>query len=147
MALTFAFAAVDAADAHAGNGDRDALALSYDDTIRDEADGVYSESAAMDRLRIYEWDGTDIPADDEAEMERQRIMRGIGAGATHDPVLGRALLRRMNLVEPPSSVLDDPEVIAHAQHTLDILAAKASRKVGPTRDEVLEILDRAAPAV
>ena len=42
-------------------------------------------------------------------------------------------------------MLDDPEVITHAQHTLEILAAKASRKLGPTRDEMLEILDRAAP--
>ena len=52
-------------------------------------------------MRIYEWDGIDIPADDQAEMDRQRLVRGIMAGATRDPVLGRALLRRMNLVEPP----------------------------------------------
>ena len=85
-----------------------------------EADGVYRESAAMDRMRIYEWDGIDIPADDQAEMDRQRLVRGIVAGATRDPVLGRALLRRMNLVEPPERVLDDPEVVdpraAHAGH-------------------------------
>ena len=122
------------------------MALSYDEAVRAEADGVYRESAAMDRLRIYEWDGIDIPADDQAEMDRQRLLRGVFAGATRDPVLGRALLRRMNLVEPPERVLDDPEVVAHAQHTLDILAAKATRKVGPSRDEVLEVLARAAPA-
>ena len=146
MALTYAFAAVAAADAHARSGDCDAMALSYDEAVRAEADGVYRESAAMDRMRIYEWDGTDIPADDQAEMDRQRLVRGIMAGSTRDPVLGRALLRRMNLVEPPERVLDDPEVVAHAQHTLDILAAKAPRKVGPTRDEMLELLARAAPA-
>ena len=97
-------------------------------------------------MRIYEWDGIDIPADDQAEMDRQRLVRGVMAGATRDPVLGRALLRRMNLVEPPEQVLDDPEVVAHAQHTLDILAAKEPRKLGPSRDEMLELLARAAPA-
>jgi hypothetical protein len=146
MALTYAFAAVAAADLHAGS-DEDALALSYHGAVDEEADGVYRESAAMDRLRIYEWDQIDIPAADRAEMDRQRLVRAILAGATRDPVLGRALLRRMNLVEPPECVLDDPVVVAHARHTLDILAAKASRKIGPSRDEVLEVLARAAPAV
>jgi hypothetical protein len=146
MALTYAFAAVTAADTYGRSGDRDAMALSYDEAVRTEADGVYRESAAMDRMRIYEWDGTDIPADDQAEMDRQQLMRGIMAGATRDPVLGRALLRRINLVEPPERVLDDPEVVAHAQNTLNILAAKEPRRVGPTRDEMLELLARAAPA-
>lgn len=146
MAMTYAFAAVESAEAHGATGDRDELALSYHEAVRAEADGVYRESAAMDRLRIYEWDGVDIPAEDQAEMDRQTLLRGVMAGATRDPVLGRALLRRMGLVEPPEKVLDDPEVAAHAQHTLDILATKASRKVGPSRDELLEILARAAPA-
>ena len=145
MALTYAFAAVAAADSHARDGDCDAMALSYDDAVRAEADGVYRESAAMDRMRIYEWDGIEIPADDQAEMDRQRLSRGVMAGSTRDPVLGRALLRRMNLVEPPERVLDDPEVVAHAQNTLDILAKKEPRKLGPTHDELLEILARAAP--
>jgi 2-polyprenyl-6-methoxyphenol hydroxylase-like FAD-dependent oxidoreductase len=73
MALTYAFAAVEAADAHGGRGDGDALALSYHEAIGEEADGVYRESAAMDRLRIYEWDRVDIPAEDQAEMDRRRI--------------------------------------------------------------------------
>ena len=146
MALTYAFAAVGAADTHAPNADCDAMALAYDEAIRAEADGVFRESAAADRMRIYEWAGEDVPDADQAEMDRQRLLRGIFAGSTRDPVLGRALLRRMNLVEPPDSVLDDPEVVAHAQHTLDILAAKAERKVGPSRGELLEILDRADPA-
>lgn len=146
MALTYAFAAVTAADAHTRSRDLDAMVLSYDEAVRAEADGVYRESAAMDRMRIYEWDGIDIPAHDQAEMDRQQLLRGIFAGATRDPVLGRALLRRTNLVEPPERVLDDPEVVAHAQNTLDILATKEARKVGPTRDELLEILARAAPA-
>jgi 2-polyprenyl-6-methoxyphenol hydroxylase-like FAD-dependent oxidoreductase len=146
MALTYAFAAVTAADTHARSGDCDAMSLSYHDTVRAEADGVYRESAAMDRMRIYEWDGTDIPIEDQAEMDRQRLARGVMAGATRDPVLGRALLKRMNLVEPPEQVLDDPIVVAHAQNTLDILAAKEPRKVGPSRDELLEVLARATPA-
>ncbi len=47
MALTYAFAAVESAEAHAG--DPGAMALAFDEAVRDEADGVDRESAAMDR--------------------------------------------------------------------------------------------------
>jgi len=140
MALTYAFAAVDAADKHEGNA-----LLAYDQAVRDEADGVYRESAAMDRLRIHEWDGTEIPDADRDALERQRLVRGIAAGSLRDPVLGRAFLRRMNLLDPPERSLDDPEVVAHARNTLEILANKPPRKVGPTREELLAILAEAAP--
>ena len=112
MALTYAFAAVAAADAHARSGDGDAMALSYDEAVRAEADGVYRESAAMDRLRIYEWDGDRHPGRRPGrDGPAAPRCAASSAGATRDPVLGRALLRRMNLVEPPERVLDDPEVV------------------------------------
>ena len=146
MALTYAFAAVTAADAHARSGDCDAMALAYDEAVRAEADGVYRESAAMDRhahLRVGRdrhpgrRPGRDGPAAPRARRHGRRDP-GPGAGpraaAAHEP---RRAAR---------AVLDDPEVVAHAQHTLDILAAKEPRKVGPSRDELLEILARAAPA-
>jgi len=145
MALTYASSAVDAVGAHAGTGDWDALALDYNEAVRDEADGVYRESAAMDRMRIYEWDGIEVPESDREAIERQRLVRGIAAGALRDPVLGRAMLRRANLIDPPERVLDAPEVVAHARNTNEILAKKAPRKLGPTREELLEILRAAKP--
>ena len=52
MALTYAFAAVEAI---CEGGDHRTVALRYHDAVRDEADGVYRESAAMDRTRRYRW--------------------------------------------------------------------------------------------
>ena len=145
MALTYAFAAVDAADTHARAGEPEAMALAYDDAVRDEADGVYRESAAADRVRIYEWDGVDVPDCDQEVAARQRLVRGIVAGSLRDPVLARAMLRRTNLLEQPERVLDDPEVVEHATRTNEIIANKPPRKLGPDRAELLEILAKAAP--
>ena len=143
MALTYAFAAVDAAMSH--SDDLGATVLAYDDSVRDEADGVYRESAAMDRARSYEWSGGDIPEWDRAEVERQNLIGCIAAGALRDPVLGRAQLRRMNLLEPPGAVLDDPEVVEHARNTQRILAAKERRTTGPSRAELLAAIAVANP--
>ena len=53
------------------------------------------------------------------------------AGALHDVALGRAQLRRMNLLESPGAILDDPAVVDAARHTQSVLAAKASGPRGP----------------
>jgi hypothetical protein len=42
-------------------------------------------------------------------------------------------------------VLDDPEVVEHAQRTQQILLAKARGPVGPTRGELLEAIEMARP--
>ena len=144
MALTYAFAAVESAEAHAG--DPGAMALAFDEAVRDEADGVYRESAAMDRARGYQWRGEEVPAWDREEVERQELIACVLAGATRDPVLGRATLRRMNLLESPAAVLDDPAVVERARHTQAILAAKAARSPGPTRGELLELFASSAPS-
>lgn len=142
MALTYAFAAVDAITSH---GDPETVALSYDDAVREEADGVFRESAAMDRVRSYQWRNRDVPEWDRDEAERQDLIACVSAGALRDPVLGRAQLRRMNLLEPPSAVLDDPAVVERARHTQAVLRAKAGRPVTPQRHELLELLASAAP--
>ena len=141
MALTYAFAAVEAANAH--RGDLDATALAYDESVCDEADAVYRESAAMDRIRGYRWRGEEVPDWERAEVERQDLIACILAGALRDPVLGRATLRRQGLLEAPSTVLDDPEVLEHAKNTQAILAAKSERVAGPTRLELVEAIARA----
>jgi 2-polyprenyl-6-methoxyphenol hydroxylase-like FAD-dependent oxidoreductase len=135
MALTYAFAVVDALSDHPD--DAEAGALAYDDAVRDEADGVYRESAAMDRARSYRWTGEPVPEWDRAEVERQDLIECVIAGALHDPVLGRAQLRRGNLLQSPAAILDDPEVVRRAKHTQEILAAKADRQRGPSRDDLL----------
>ncbi len=142
MALTYGFAAVEAAAAHID--DLEATALDYDDTVREEADGVFRESAAMDRVRIYQWNDEQVPDWDRGEIERQNLIFCIARGALRDPVLGRAQLRRMNLLESPGAVLDDPEVVEHAEHTREILATKQRGPQGPTRADLVDAIASAA---
>lgn len=137
LALTYGFAAGDAI-AEYGGDHRDMLE-SYEAKVGALADDTYGESSADDRLRIYRWRRQDVPDWDRQEMERRDLIGCIGAGATKDPVLGRAFLRRTGLLDPPSSALDDPEVVERARNTQRILAAKDPRKIAPD-DEELEAI-------
>ena len=83
MALTYAFAAVEAICA---GGDQRSVALRYHDAVRNEAEGVYRESAAMDRTRRYRWNMEPVPEHDADEAERQSLIaEGIMRGALRDP--------------------------------------------------------------
>ena len=145
MALTYAFAAVEAICA---GGDERAVALRYHAAVGDEADGVYRESAAMDRTRRYRWRAEQVPEHDADEAERQSLIaEGVMRGALRDPVLGRAFLRRMNLLDAPHEILDDPEVAQHARDMREYYASRPPRKVGPDRAELLALIERARPAV
>ena len=139
MALTYAFAAVDALTG--SDGGLTAMALAYDAAVRPEADDVYRESAAMDRSWIYRMIGQEVPPEDREEMERQDLIpRGVVPGAAHDLVLGRAQLKRMNLIDAPGAILDDPEVVTRARRVRERVASKPSPKLGPDRDEMRTIL-------
>ncbi|MHB8466542.1 MAG: FAD-dependent oxidoreductase [Acidimicrobiales bacterium] len=142
MALTYAFQAVGVIADHVE--EPRVMALAYDAMAGPEADAVYRESAAMDRARIYRWRNQEVPDWDRSEVERQELISCIIRGSTRDEVLGRAFLRRAGLLESPTSVLDDPEVVAHAENTRRILASKPPRKIGPTREEILAIFAAAA---
>jgi 2-polyprenyl-6-methoxyphenol hydroxylase-like FAD-dependent oxidoreductase len=143
MALTYAFAAVDAIDGH--DGDLESMALAYDAAVAPEADAVYRESAASDRYRLYQWRGQSVPADDAEEMDRQELIAlGVLRGATRDPVLGRAFLRRSNLIQRPDETFDDPEVLERASAMRERSIAKGAVG-GPTRADLLAALAAAKP--
>jgi 2-polyprenyl-6-methoxyphenol hydroxylase-like FAD-dependent oxidoreductase len=144
MAITHAFAAVDAIQRLGDDPVQSALA--YDETIRAETNAVFDESSAMDRLRSYRWRNEPLPDHERDEAERQALIsEGIGWGALRDPDLGRALLRRINLLEPPAVVLDDPTVRTKAQ-TMRALFATKHVAAGPDRAGLLAAIERARPA-
>ena len=70
-----------------------------------------------------------------AEAERQSLIaEGVIRGSLRDPVLGRAFLRRINLLDAPQAILDDPEVVQHArEHAREYYASRPPRRLsGPT---------------
>jgi hypothetical protein len=63
------------------------------------------------------------------------------AGAT-DPVIGRALARLWNLLDRPSDLAADPEIVARMAAVMaDPDAHPPPPRLGPTRAELLAMLD------
>lgn len=80
-------------------------------------------------------------------MDRQQLIAlGVGRGSPRDPLLGRAFLRRANLLQRPDEVFDDPVVLERATAFRDRLLAKESSQPGPTRDDLLAALAAARQA-
>jgi 2-polyprenyl-6-methoxyphenol hydroxylase-like FAD-dependent oxidoreductase len=144
MALTHAFAA--GAALVRAPGDPHALALAYDAAIRDETDAVFRESAALDRLRTLRWRGDPVPDDERDEEERQSLIsEGLAWGAIRDPDLGRAFLRRINLLESPCDALADPIVRKKAAEIRAEYRRRSRAESGPRRADLLGAIAAARP--
>jgi 2-polyprenyl-6-methoxyphenol hydroxylase-like FAD-dependent oxidoreductase len=142
MTLTYAFAAADAMIAHPG--DPVAMALAYHTQVHDEAAAVFSESAAIDRMQLRTWRNEPTPPEDRDVVERQMLLRGVAAGATHHPALGRAQLRRSGLLDGWNEILDDPEVLEQARHSAAILERKKRDDLSTA--DLLATVEAARPA-
>jgi 2-polyprenyl-6-methoxyphenol hydroxylase-like FAD-dependent oxidoreductase len=144
MALTYAFAASEAINA--GTDDLRQLARRYSGVAVPEAEAVYVESAASDRIRGYQWRNEPIPAEDREEAERQSLMdEGVRPGIMRDAVLGRAFLRQINLVESPRALFDNPEVLARAQTRREKNRARTAEVPSVARQDILDLIATARP--
>ena len=85
--------------------------------------------------------GTDAVADSAAHDANKAIARIFAAGG-QDPVVGRGLMRLMNLLATPSDLMADPEFLARS---MAILGDPETYPVpppppGPDRAELLALL-------
>jgi hypothetical protein len=65
------------------------------------------------------------------------------AAAATDPVIGRGIARFMNLLMTPEQLMADPVLMARiAEVMADPDQYPTETTVGPTRDELLESLDK-----
>ena len=130
MALTYAFAAVEAiSDGRRSARHRPALPRRGARRGRRRVPGVGGDGShawlSLARANRY-------PSDDVAEAERQSLIaEGVIRGSFRDPVLGRAFLRRINLLDAPHAILDDPEVEQHAREMREYYASRPPRVPGP----------------
>jgi hypothetical protein len=76
-------------------------------------------------------------------MLRSLMRDGLFPALQTSPIVFRAFLRWFNLLAPPDALISDGEVIS------DVMAAYAARDTrpppaafGPTRDELLAVLER-----
>lgn len=140
LALTYAFAAVDAIVEHGDNLEK--LALAYEDAVMGDAEAYFRASAAQDRFRTYRWRGEGIPEEARDEAERQELLEnGLLPAMRRDTHVLRMMLRRMNLVDPPDAIWSDEQAVATAREVAAWRAANRPPTVlGPPRGELLEIM-------
>lgn len=143
LALTHAFAAVDAVNE--GGDDPEQVALAYDAAVADEAATYYRVSAALDRIRTYRWRGEEIPEEDREEAERQDLLaNGLGPAMRRDMHVLRAMMRRLTLVDPPDAIWSDEQALAVARETAEWRREhRPSSALGPPREEFIEIITTA----
>lgn len=113
MALSHAFAA--AASAAEYPTDPRACAERYLFETAADVAASFEESAAKDRIRLYRWRGEPVPEHDRANADRHELLEAVFRGALEHPALGRAVLRRMSLLDGWNNTLDDPVVLERAQ--------------------------------
>jgi 2-polyprenyl-6-methoxyphenol hydroxylase-like FAD-dependent oxidoreductase len=137
LSLVQAVAVADAFAAHPG--DPVARALAYEATSAREVEPWFDLSVQMDAM------GADPAGKHMSVAGADRdTARGIGAvfaaGAT-DPVLGRGLVRMMNLLATPADLMADPDFLARAMEVMADPDRYPTPPVpGPTRDELLHSL-------
>ena len=152
LAVLHAFGLADALREHAR--DVKAALVAFDDFTTEELDPWYRSAvlqdeeakvlATADRAAT----GTDTHEDpeDPRAMMRSVVREGLVPALQTSPVVFRAFLRWFNLLARPDALITDGEVVS------EVMAAYALRDTrpptppfGPTRDELLAILEGLAP--
>jgi 2-polyprenyl-6-methoxyphenol hydroxylase-like FAD-dependent oxidoreductase len=141
MALTTAFAAVDAVGSH--HADPASMVLAYHDAVSGGVEDVFVESASIDRLRRYRWRDEEVPEAEAAEAERQLLLRTLAIGAPRSLELARPLLRRVNLLDSPRRTLDDADLRARLED-LRSRSRDSGSAEEPTREDLLAAIAAAA---
>jgi 2-polyprenyl-6-methoxyphenol hydroxylase-like FAD-dependent oxidoreductase len=143
LALTYAFAAVDAITEQ--DGDLGKIATAYDDAVLPDAEAYFRASAAIDRIRTYRWRGEEVPDEDRGEAERQHLLQeGLNPAMRRDMHVLRAMMRRLNLIDPPDAIWSDEEAVRIGNAQMEWRAANPRPvAIGPPREEMLEIVAEA----
>ncbi|MEP7027076.1 MAG: FAD-dependent oxidoreductase [Candidatus Eisenbacteria bacterium] len=136
MGMEHAYALGDALAAH--GDDAEAVSLAYHARVWPEAEARWRVASEQDRARMRAWRGE--PADD-ADTPHAAALRDITAASMADPVLFRALMRFVNLLDPSEVLLGDAALGASARSALSGAPAPPRPKM-PTQDEFVVELRR-----
>jgi 2-polyprenyl-6-methoxyphenol hydroxylase-like FAD-dependent oxidoreductase len=134
------------ADAFAEHGeDLDARARAYEAYCADQVEPWFDISVQADAMgsdpngrRIRE---AGVVDEDSPQAMAQKAIGTIFERGARDPVLGRGILRLMNLLATPAELMADPEFMGRAMEVLaDPERFPATPPVtGPSRDELLAL--------
>lgn len=155
LAVVQAGILADALAAHPGTepGAAEARAVAYEDGCAAQVEPWFELAVQGDAMgndpggrRIREA-GTEATADSAAHDAHKAVARVFAAGG-QDPVVGRGILRLMNLLATPSELMADPEFLAQAMTILGDPDAYPVRPPpdGPRRDQILALATTPTPA-
>ena len=129
--------------------DFDALAHAFHAATVAEIEPFYRSAVAQDddakhNAALVRGDIVDAP-DSPAAQVRSIVREGLLPATRTDPVVFRAFMRSFNLLDKPDAIMSNPEVI---ERVMKSWAARHDRPaeplLGPTRNEMLNVLDAAA---
>ncbi len=134
-------------DALAGHGD-DARGRSihYERRCESEILPWHTAAVSQDRMgRLASQSGSPIEAmaweATEADFMRSMLREGLLPAMRVDPVVLRAFLRMFNLLEPPNSLMADPDVIGRVMNVYQDRDARAPEPpLGPDRTALIAAL-------
>ena len=137
LALVQAVLLADATAAHPG--DPAGLAAAYEAACRRQVEPWFDLAVQTDEVGA---DPTGFGGGDAPASPQARAMAALFAAGATDPVIGRALARLWNLLDLPSDLAADAEVVARMAAVMaDPDAHPPPPRLGPTRAELLAMLD------
>ena len=103
---------------------------------RDAIEVAQAQERGEDPFQLQRSDGT---VDPKAYM-RNLIRDGLVPAMREDLVLMRAFLRVFNLLEAPTDLMKDPQIIQRALASYERRGERKAERPGPNREEMLEAL-------
>jgi 2-polyprenyl-6-methoxyphenol hydroxylase-like FAD-dependent oxidoreductase len=113
------------------------LATRFDAAVGEDLRDRYRAVAAEDRDRARWWHGEPIDVTDPAASMALFLRAVVYRVAPSDPRLLRAVVRRVDLLDPPNRLEQDPELHALA---LDLFRGGAPPRPGPSRSHLLQAM-------
>lgn len=143
LAIVSALAAARAVDEHSDPADR---ALAVDAELGRDIEPLFWDSVEQDATRLGRW----RPGSPNAVLPQRpgsdRVTNAdAGVAAQRDPVVWRAFTRAQQLLEPPESALEDPEIVARTRAVLST-GWRPPTIAAPSHDELAAIAAEAATA-
>jgi hypothetical protein len=157
LAVVHAYLLTDALAAHPD--DPIACALAFDEATRRELDPWYEAARMADAdaretmagQREGRTSTLDVKPDPQAPVDpkafiRSVIQEGLFPAMREDIVVLRAVVRSINLLEPPESLMTNSDVIGRVMAVWQDRENRERRQLelGPPRDEMLRVLADAA---
>jgi hypothetical protein len=113
------------------------LAARFDAVVGEDLRDRFRAVAAEDRDRARWWGGEPIDVTDPAASMALFLRAVVYRVAPADPRLLRAVVRRIDLLDPPARLEHDPELPALA---LELFRGGAPPRPGPSRNHLLQAL-------